>query len=67
MELRIKLKEILSIRDMTQKQLAELTGLRANAISEMVNNQRQTINKQHLAKVCEVLDIKDVDEILEFK
>lgn len=64
-ELHIKLKEILEEREMSQKKLAELTGLRANAISEMVNNQRQTFNKEQLMKVCEALDIKSVEDILE--
>lgn len=65
MELHIKLKEILSERGMSQKELAEKAGLRANAISEMVNNQRQTFNKEQLMKVCEALDIERIEDILE--
>ena len=67
MELYIKLKEVLAEREITQKQLAEQSGIRANAISEMVNNQRQTINKEQLAKVCEVLGIERVEDMLEFR
>ncbi|MDM5229665.1 helix-turn-helix domain-containing protein [Lysinibacillus pakistanensis] len=67
MELYIKLKEVLAERGITQKQLAEQSGIRANAISEMVNNQRQTINKDQLAKVCEVLGIERVEDMLEFR
>ncbi len=66
-ELYIKLKEVLVERGITQKQLAEQSGIRANAISEMVNNQRQTINKDQLAKVCEVLGIERVEDMLEFR
>lgn len=50
---------------MTQKELAELSGLRANAISEIVNNQRSTINKEHLMRICDVLEIDDISELIE--
>jgi len=65
LEIRIKLKEALNERGMSQKELAEKSGLRANAISEMVNNQRTTINREQLAKVCETLEIEHIEDILE--
>ncbi|WP_438298453.1 helix-turn-helix domain-containing protein [Sporosarcina sp. FA15] len=46
---------------MTQKDLAERTGLRANAISEMVNNQRSTINREHAVIVANALEITDMN------
>ena len=61
----IKLGKILKDKDMTQKELAELSGLRANAISEIVNNQRSTINKEHLMKICDALEIDDISELIE--
>lgn len=63
--MQIKLKGILSERGMSQKELAELTGLPASAISNMVSNQRQKINKQQLMRVCEALNIKRIEYILE--
>lgn len=66
MEIKIKLKETLTKQGMSQKELAERTGLRANVISEMVNNQRTTVNREHLAKVCDVLKITDFNDILEW-
>lgn len=65
MEIRFKLKEVLNERGITQKDLAEQTGLRANAISEMVNNQRSTINKEHAALVADALNITDMNELFE--
>lgn len=67
MEVYLKIKEVLTKREITQKTLSEMTGLRPTTISEMVNNQRQTINKEHLAKVIEVLAINDIREIIDFK
>ena len=62
-EIRIKLKEALNERGMSQKELAEKSGLRANAISEMVNNQRSTINREHAALVAKTLNITDMNEL----
>lgn len=67
MEVRLKLKMILFEREITQKELAEKTGLRENVISEMVNNQRKTFNREQVAKVIQYLEITDMNEIFEIK
>lgn len=67
MAIEFKLKEILSDRGMTQRELIEETGLRPNAISEMVNNQRSTINREHAAIVANALKITDLNELLIIK
>lgn len=61
---RLRLKAILHERGMTQKELAEITGLREATISEIAANARTTINKKNLAKVMNALDIEDLSEIL---
>ncbi len=63
----MKLKEVLLKKEMSQKDLVELTGLRPNTISEMANNSRQTINREHAAKVLKALEIEDFNEIFEIK
>ncbi|HCG4535576.1 TPA: helix-turn-helix transcriptional regulator [Salmonella enterica subsp. enterica serovar Typhi str. AG3] len=63
----MKLKEVLLKKEMSQKELVELTGLRPNTISEMANNTRQTINREHVAKVLKALEIEDFNEIFEIK
>ncbi len=67
MEIHIKLNEILQKKDMTQKTLADITGLRPATVSELCNNQRTTFNKNHLIKIIKVLDIKDIGELLVIK
>lgn len=64
--MRIKLKEIMEERALTQLKVSEMTGIRQAAISEIANNRRDTINKVHLETICKVLDIKDFNEILEW-
>jgi putative transcriptional regulator len=67
MKLRVKLAEVLHSRDLTQKQLAEMTGIRTAAISELYNNQRTSINKEHIEKIAQALNITDINELIEFK
>ncbi|MEA0556091.1 helix-turn-helix transcriptional regulator [Lysinibacillus irui] len=67
MEVRLKLKMVLFERGITQKEVAVGTGLRENVISEMVNNQRKTFNREQVAKVINFLEITDMNEIFEIK
>lgn len=64
MHLIIRLSEILKERGMTQKQLSELTGIRPAAISEICNNQRTSINREHIEKIADCLGILDVRDII---
>lgn len=63
-ELYVRLDEILDERGITRKKLAEMTGLRPNTISELCNNQRTTVNRLHIGKIAEVLEIENVSELL---
>jgi putative transcriptional regulator len=67
MILKVRLKEILQERGMTQKELSELSGLRPNTISELAKNIRESINRKHLGKIAETLNIKDPNELLYFE
>lgn len=60
----ITLKKALEDRGMTQKELAEITGIREATISEIANNTRNVINKVHLGKIMEALNITDLNDIL---
>lgn len=64
LELKLKLKEILKERGITQRDLAELTGLTTTVISEVATNRRMSINRKHLAVIIAALDIEDLNEIL---
>ena len=64
---RLKIKQLLEDRNMTQRDLADMTGLREAAISEMINGTRTVINKSHIAKIMDALDLTDLNDILELK
>ncbi|MGG1644131.1 helix-turn-helix domain-containing protein [Paenibacillus sp. NRS-1782] len=62
--IRIKLNEIMAQRGLTQMQLAELSGVRQAAISEMSRNIREQINLRTLIKIADALEIDDISELL---
>lgn len=64
MKLRVKLDEVLKDRNMSQKELAKLTGIRPAAISELYNNQRKSINREHIEKIAAALNISDISELI---
>lgn len=64
MKLYVKLTEILKERNMTQKELAELTEIRPAAISELANNQRRSINRDHIERVAKALNITDINDLI---
>jgi putative transcriptional regulator len=63
----MKLKSVLDKKGVSQKELAQMTGLREATISELVNDSRSAYNKKHLLKIMEVLNISDLSEILEVR
>lgn len=66
-ELKIKLKHVLLEREISQLELAEMTGLTRTVISELATNKRRSINKEHITKVIQALNITDMNEIFELK
>lgn len=65
--MRVKLKEILQERQMNQGELVKLTGLRQAVVSELVHNQRMSIKKEHIEKICKALNIKRIEDIIELQ
>jgi putative transcriptional regulator len=62
----IKLDNLLQERNMSQHELARLTGIRQPSINEMCRNQTIRLPLNNLAKICEVLYC-DIPDILELK
>ncbi|WP_187644945.1 helix-turn-helix domain-containing protein [Paenibacillus terrae] len=61
----VKLGKILESKGMTQGTLCQLTGLRPSTISKVVCGSRSVLNKDHLAKIIEILEITDIGDIIE--
>ena len=66
LEVKFKLKDILEERNMTQKELAKISNVREATISDIVRGTRTVINFQHLSSIAEALDIKEIQDIMEF-
>ena len=60
--IKCRLKVLLAENDMTQKELAEKTGIRAPGISDMCNNKAKQIPIDTLNKLCNFFqcDITDI-------
>lgn len=59
--IKFKVKVMLAIREMTQKDLAERTGIRPPTISAICNNSAKHLPIDVLDKMCEVLDCQPAD------
>ncbi|RED32410.1 helix-turn-helix transcriptional regulator [Paenibacillus sp. VMFN-D1] len=60
----VVLKELLEERDISLNELSLRADVRRAAISELSNGKRENINFEHLAKIAEALEIKDINKIL---
>lgn len=65
MYLKSRLKVLLAERDMSQKDLAEQTGLTTRLISEIANNKVKMYPKDALEKIMITLDLKNLGDLLQ--
>lgn len=59
--IRVRLKEVLQIKNMSQRQLAELTGLRPATIHSLCHDQVSRMYLHTLASICTVLQVEITD------
>lgn len=64
---KLKVKEALDKRKLSQKKLAEMSGIRESTISDIVRGTRTVINFEHLSKIAEALEVTDIRELIDFK
>lgn len=53
---KFRLAVLLAEREMTRVQLARLTEIRPNTISNLCNNRAESIKLVHLERICETLN-----------
>ena len=63
----LKVKDALDKRELSQKRLAEMSGIRESTISDIVRGTRTVINFEHLSKIAEALEITDIRELIDFE
>ena len=59
--IKFKVKVMLAMRDMTQKELAERTGIRPPTVSASCTGAVKHLPVEALDKICEVLDCQPAD------
>ncbi|WP_141336207.1 helix-turn-helix transcriptional regulator [Paenibacillus sp. tmac-D7] len=64
MPIRVRLKEILEEKGLSQRELARLTGLRPNTISHLCSNTATSIYFDTLETICKTLNIR-LEELIE--
>ncbi|MFJ5770778.1 helix-turn-helix domain-containing protein [Psychrobacillus sp. NPDC093180] len=63
----IKIDDLLKERGITQKDLAQMTGMRVGTISELVNGKGISINKVQLFALMAALRVKSIDDLYEMQ
>ena len=64
---KLKVKDALDKRELSQKRLAEMSWIRESTISDIVRGTRTVINFEHLSKIAEALEITDIRELIDFE
>ena len=64
---KLTVKDALDKRELSQKRLAEMSGIRESTISDIVRGTRTVINFEHLSKIAEALEITDIRELIDFE
>lgn len=65
-KLRLRFKDIIDERGMTQTELAEMTGIRPAAISALVRGYVERLTIDHLERIGTALEITDVNDLITF-
>ncbi|WIM38857.1 helix-turn-helix transcriptional regulator [Paenibacillus sp. PK4536] len=64
--IKIRLKQALKDRSLTQKQLEALSGVSQARISKLCRDDRQEVNLLMLSKIANAMGITDISELLDF-
>ncbi|WP_040951742.1 helix-turn-helix domain-containing protein [Gorillibacterium massiliense] len=61
----IRIQELIKQYNITLRELSRLSDVRHAALSELSNGKRENINFQHIERIAEALDIKDIRQIID--
>ena len=59
--IKIKLRQLLQAKNITQKELAKVTNIRPSTISDLCNNVAERVKLEHLEAICKALNCKISD------
>lgn len=63
--IKTRIKDELDARGMTQKELADLTGIRPATINDLYHDRSKQFPRDVLEKIASALNIDDISEIIE--
>lgn len=61
--IKIKLRQLLQAKNITQKELAKVTNIRPSTISDLCNNVAERVKFEHLEAICKALNC-EISDIL---
>lgn len=66
LKIKVKLKELLKERGITQNELSKLSDVAQSRISKLCSPNRQEVNLEMLEKIAHALEITDIRLLLDF-
>ncbi|WP_258000375.1 helix-turn-helix domain-containing protein [Bacillus sp. Marseille-P3661] len=60
----IRLGDLLKEKGITQKELAEMTGMRPNAVSNLARGVVERITIDHIERIANALKVEDINELV---
>lgn len=67
LRVKIKLKEVMKEKKVTQTMLSEMIGIRQATISAYYSNKNREVNLSIIEKIAEALNIDDISALLQFE
>ncbi|NQX57535.1 helix-turn-helix domain-containing protein [Paenibacillus qinlingensis] len=64
--LRLKLNKVLAEKEISMYKLHVMTGIRANTVSDLVNNKAKQWSPEALTKIYEALGLTSISQLIEF-
>lgn len=64
--LRLKIKELRESKGLSVRQLSEATGIRWNTLNDMEKNIAKHWPPEHLNKLMDFFDLKEISQLIEY-
>jgi putative transcriptional regulator len=66
-KVKININKLLKEHDISLRELSRLADIRHATLSELANNKRKRIQLDHIKRISEALDIKDIRKIIDIE
>ncbi|NKE04714.1 helix-turn-helix domain-containing protein [Mesobacillus selenatarsenatis] len=66
-KVKVNIHKLLKEHDISLRELSRLADIRHATLSELANNKRKRIQLDHIKRISEALDIKDIRKIIDIE